>query len=165
MVHERTYEPTRPESITMALAVAGSPHFRALPSGAYPHFGVLQRWQLSWPWLVGVVDAQALPGPVDWRLWAGNLQSGQHVVIDQGNNASAGRSDRLRTFPDFELARGRVVRTRTFHYLLPGVRAVEHIALYDLASRRTMTLAIPEPGSHEMYANPTLSGSRVVWER
>ncbi len=45
MVHERTYQPVGPEPITMALAVAGSPQFRPIKPGAYPPFGVLQRWQ------------------------------------------------------------------------------------------------------------------------
>jgi len=165
MVHERTYQPVGPEPITMALAVAGSPQFRPIKPGAYPPFGVLQRWQLSWPWLVGVVDEQALPGPVDWKLWLGNVQSGQHVVLDRGNNASAAPTAPMRAFPDFDVAGGRVVWTQTSYSLRPGGPVTEHIALYDLASHRTTMLAISEPNSRETYANATISGSRVVWER
>lgn len=165
MVHERTYQPGGPEPITMALAVAGSPQFRPIKPGAYPRFGVLQRWQLSWPWLVGVVDEQALPGPADWKLWAGNVQSGQHVVLDRGNNAPGGPSASMRAFPDFDAAGGRVVWTQTSYSLRAGGPGTEHIALYDLASHRSTMFGIPEPGSRETYANATISGSRVVWER
>jgi hypothetical protein len=45
------------------------------------------------------------------------------------------------------------------------VPPAEHVALDDLASRRTIVLPVPVPSSQERYANPTLSGSRVVWER
>jgi hypothetical protein len=48
----------RPGPLTMALVTAGSARYRPIPSGAYPHAGVLQRWQLSWPWLVGVFNLQ-----------------------------------------------------------------------------------------------------------
>ena len=73
----------RPGPLTMAVVTAGSARYRPIPSGAYPHAGVLQRWQLSWPWLVGVFSRQSMP-TLGWTLWAGNLQTGKHIVLASG---------------------------------------------------------------------------------
>jgi len=100
----------RPGPLTMALVTAGSARYRSIPSGAYPHAGVLQRWQLSWPWLVGVFNLQSTP-TLGWTLWAGNLQTGTHIVLDRGHEV--GKSGTMHAFPDFDPSDGKVAWTWT----------------------------------------------------
>jgi len=150
----------RPGPLTMALVTAGSARYRPIPSGAYPHAGVLQRWQLSWPWLVGVFNLQS-PPTLGWTLWAGNLQTGTHIVLDRGHEV--GKSGTMHAFPDFDLSDRKVVWTWTSYSLRPNTPMRNRIALYDLAEHRTTFLGIPV--SPRRYTNPTLWGTRVVWER
>jgi len=163
LVHQPTYQPDAPQAISMSLATAGSPHFAAIPRSTYPHFGVLQRWQMQWPWIVGLVDKQPLPGPVDWQLWAGNLQTGRGFVLDQSHNTKAARvRGTTRGFPTFALDGGRVVWTWISHSLKRGARVVNRLALAYLASQHRSFLPVP---TSSLYSNPTMSGNRIVWER
>jgi hypothetical protein len=144
----------------MARTTVGSARYRPIPSGVYPHFGVLQRWLLSWPWLVGVFNRQSMP-TLGWTLWAGNLQTGKHIVLDWGREI--GKSGTMHAFPDFDLSDGKVVWTRISYCLHPDTPMRSRIALYDLVGHRETLLEIPV--SARRYGNPTLWGTRVVWER
>jgi hypothetical protein len=162
MAHQITHAPTWPQPISMALAVFGRPRLRPIPPGAYPHFGVLQRWQIAWPWIVGVVDRQPLPGPIDWQLWAGNVVTGRHIILDHGNNADTADSTAvMRGFPDFDLAQGRVVWTWNAYHLHRAGWGRFRIAFDDLTTRRRSFLPLQ---ASPIYSNPTIWGDRVVWE-
>jgi hypothetical protein len=155
---------THAGGLHMALAVAGSSALQPIPAGAYPRAGVLQRWRLDWPWIVGINDLQSPPGPVDWELWAGNLRTGRHIVLDRGGGIH-GRSRWIRAVPTFNLAGTQVVWTHGTYALRPGVRTNWAIAIADLRRMRTTMIALARTPQTTSYANPTLAGNRLIWER
>ena len=150
----------RPGPLTMALLTAGSARYQSIPAGAYPHAGILQRWQFSWPWIVGVFNLRSSP-TLGWTLWAGNVQTGQHIVLDQGHAVSTTRA--VHAVPDFDLANGTAVWTSIVYTLRGEAAPRNRIALYNLAAHHASFL--PIPASPRRFASPSLWGTHIVWER
>jgi hypothetical protein len=150
-------QPTR-----MALVRIGSRVLTSIPAGAYPHGTILGKWQMEWPWIVGIAGSQSLPGPPSWELWAGNVQTGAASILDRAARPSAPPSGPA---PDFSLERGRVAWIYGA-VVRPAVdlgNQLEYrVALDTLAThtRRFLT-----PLSPVVYGRITLGGSRVVWEQ
>jgi hypothetical protein len=132
-----------------------------IPRSAYPPRTFLAGWQLEWPWIVGIAYTTPPPTiPADWRLWAGNVVTGMHFILDTYRNH---RHPVPEFFPRFALNAGRVAwefsidrpaRFDTF--------SSQRIALEDLKSRHRTFLTAPDPLA--VYGRITMSGHRIVWE-
>ena len=162
MIWEPGFSPARmrqsfePNPIHMALVHLGSHTLEAIPEHAYPHFGILGRWRLEWPWIVGLKYTTPM-GPRDWVLWAGNVATGDALILDQAN---PGIGPSTRTPPEFSLDQGRVAWNHDVRDRASGVFHSD-IALYDLTRRLRMSLS---PGQGDAaYEQPSLSGNTIVW--
>jgi frataxin-like iron-binding protein CyaY len=59
---------------------------------------------MEYPWIVGLRYTQR--PPVDWQLWAANVVTGHHFLLDHGLGWKAKIE---RQFPDFALNHHRVI--------------------------------------------------------
>lgn len=165
MVHEPGFNPKKirqsfqPNPIRMALVRIGSRVLQPIPVGAYPHFGILMRMSLEYPWIVGVKYTTP-QGPLDWVLWAGNVVTGQSIILDRAN---PGNGPATHTPPDFSLDAGRVVWDSDVRK--PFSDSFDsRIAVNDLARDKTSYVAEDGTG-RAFYEQPTLQGTTVVWVR
>lgn len=152
--------PSGASRVGLAIATK-SGHLNAVASAAYPHHGIFERWSLEYPWVVGVLHT--LPQPVDWKLWAGNVVTGRHVILDHGNGPN---STNVRQYPDFALNAGRVIWDDTAYENGPrNVGAVySRLDVYDLRTRHKSFIAYStDPRLSD--TQPTLYGNTVVWVR
>jgi hypothetical protein len=147
----------RDNPVRMELARIGSNRAEPVAPGAYPHSGILGRWAVSWPWIVGV--RYTTPGtPLDWQLWAGNVVTGKGRILDH----AAGMNDRnRRAYPDFALDGTRVIWTSASYVLSKNDRPRSQVIFFDLrrGTRRVVAQGAPEI----RYSSPAVWGNDVVW--
>lgn len=153
----------RPLRGAVPLAVVHLPSTRLVPvpPGAYPRQSDEDLWQMHWPWIVEIVYTSGLPAfPANWELWAGNVVTGRHFILD---SYRAHRHPVAEFFPHFALSGRRVVWEYSSDRLSAYTRfPAERIALVDLATRRRSFLTAPNPKA--VYDRITFSGRRIVWE-
>jgi hypothetical protein len=155
-----------PTRVVLAL-VTRSERLTPIPPTAYPHYGVLERWSLEYPWIVGIVHLRT--PPTDWKLWVGNVITGRHLILDHGNGPNR---TIVRQYPDFALNAGRVVwddtqYCDTAHCLTAQTsrRLHNRLDLYNLRTgQKTFIAPTPATGSIYYY-QPTLWGTTIVWVR
>jgi hypothetical protein len=133
---------------------------RSLPPSAFPHFQ-LARTQLEYPWIVGVRSAQQPPD--DWVLYAANVVTGRHFILDHGNGIAAPVT---RVYPDFELNRGRVVWNDAAYRFrgVPPAYLWNRLDLFNVETGKKSVIASTSNG-HTLYLEPTLWEDTLVWVR
>lgn len=152
--------PTGASRVSMAI-VTSAGRLEPIRPGAYPHFGILEHWNIDYPWVAGIV--RTLTPPLDWKLWLGNVVSGQHVILDHGNGPN---STLLREYPDLTLNAGRVLWDEDV-YQNSGRRTISlrsQLDLYNLHTGRK-TVIVPTRNSRTSYTQPTLYGNTIVFVR
>lgn len=140
------------QPIQMGLVRIGSHTVQPIPPGAYPHRGILGKWQLEWPWIVGIVSSQPMPGPPSWEIWAGNVRTGASLILDSVGRGPAPRSPQI----DFSLNDGRVAWD-VDAIAGPGE---SRIALYNLNT--IWTFHLPAKATAIMRTVTTLGGGYAV---
>lgn len=145
-----------PQALRMALVRVGSRTLQPIAAGAYPHYGILLRWQIEYPWIVGLKYNNPA-GPLDWVLWAGNVVTGRHIILD---HAVLKNGVPAHTPPEDSLDRGRVAWDMVVRTPFTNV-VHSKIALYDL-NRNQESLYAPSQ-SGVFYEQPALDGNTVVW--
>lgn len=149
--------------IPLAIVTAGGRR-RLIPRAEYPHLQ-LERTRLEYPWIVGLRATQR--PPADWKLWAANIVTGRHFILDHGNGLNAKVQ---RQYPDFALNRHRVVwndvatPTRAYGAANHRLYLWNRLDLYNLDTRRKSVIASTSDG-RTLYMQPTISGRTVVWVR
>lgn len=161
MGRETSREPRFGGPVHLSLAHLPSARLSPALPGAYPRRTFLAGWQMAWPWIAGIAYTTPLPArPADWRLWAGNVVTGAHVVIDSYRRH---RHPVAGFFPHFALNGGRVAwELSTDRPARFDTFTAQQIAVFDLRTRRRMLITTPD--STTILGRITMSGSRLVWE-
>ena len=158
---EYSREPKFGGPVHLSVVHLPSTRLMPVPRGAYPRRTFLGQWQIDWPWIVGIASTTPLPAfPANWRLWAGNVVTGRHVILD---SYRAHRHAVAEFYPSFALNGGRVAWAYSINR---PVRAdafpVQRIALENLTTHRRALL--PGPTANAVYERITFSGRRIVWQ-
>jgi hypothetical protein len=144
----------------LALVHLPSTRLLSVPRGAVPRLSHPDEWQLDWPWIVGIATASGLPAfPANWRLWAGNLVTGKHIILD---NYRAHHHPVAEFYPHIAVSAGRVAWVFSSNRTGDGGFPAERIALANLSTGHRTFLTSPDP--HGVVDRITFSGTRIVWE-
>jgi len=158
---ETSREPVAGGPVRLSIVHLPSTRLVPVPRSSYPRRTFLGFWQIDWPWIVGIAYTTPLPAfPANWQLWAGNVVTGRHVILD---NYRAHRHPVAEFFPQFALNGGRVVwEYSTNQPMAVNSFPAQGIAMEDLATHRRTFLTAPDPDVVDERI--TFSGTRIVWE-
>jgi hypothetical protein len=140
----------------MAIVRLGSKVLEPVPPSAYPLSARVGRWYLDWPWVVG--EKWTNPsGPSDWALWAGNVVTGKHVILDHAVDPR--RTGLAKAFWGMSVGEDQVAWSSV---LLDSSGTVVRtwVNVYNLVTGRHRQLATRSDGS--AYSDVTEAGSNLV---